>query len=758
MMNRTFCPNRITTIGIVFIATLTIIPDAVAWDSGDESDAGPARAKRVLLSSEDGNEHGQLLAEVLRTVEPSLIDDVWRVPIYVVKSEDKLIPRNFRVVDSVVSRELDLAGAAGLPDHSYSLWDWFAGNEICPHGVTLDSATSADGCHKFASHLGAVNSHHFLPQSFRTWEWYHKLALANARECFSMREAFDDSELNVTNSNFLGLFHGECHRWSLLLEVFGQHFLQDSWAVGHMWHRWGRPDLRTFPSPDPRHRALLVSATAGLLHGKGQLDAMSSGLEAAFQSYSADGPESGIGDSNLADLRSDPSYSQQRTRMAECSKNSIEEVLSTLRSGDQGERVDWFTCFTQRNTNKAVSSGWGFWSSSLLAQNMVLEVVAKFQAEIGAEDVDPVLDFAWRKELLEIGVRALYLAWSSPHGTEMAREIESHLHVPNNSVSAPPFPPAPFSDPSTVESEPTPSHVETNQPSSVRTDMVLKRALHRAHVKPLCSEPEVDPNALRTRVRELRDVESADTQIACAVCTEFASRHIQLPSAGGSRKPSMCQVLVRDDKAPTIPTITNYEPLVIPSPLALATQSELERAGAEWCGCTVIGAEIAYRGKSEGVATITDLTGPVSQSQFASQGSPNSTCGGEIGGPIWSRNAFDASEGKAKFFPAATTSGVASIFEEAANRRTCSSFIATQDIGTPDERVWINVAERRFRTDGVNTSDREYQLRYYSGDGGSGGAGGSCKVGSVSVNFLGNFGKEDFDLVCEHRLIYAPEP
>jgi hypothetical protein len=31
-------------------------------------------------------------------------------------------------------------------------------------------------------------------------------------------------------------------------EMFGQHFLQDAWAVGHMWQRWGSPQLNDFPA------------------------------------------------------------------------------------------------------------------------------------------------------------------------------------------------------------------------------------------------------------------------------------------------------------------------------------------------------------------------------------------------------------------------------------------------------------------------------------------------------------------------------
>jgi hypothetical protein len=38
----------------------------------------------------------------------------------------------------------------------------------------------------------------------------------------------------------------ECEREALVYEMFAQHFLQDAWSSGHMWHRWGRSEPSFF--------------------------------------------------------------------------------------------------------------------------------------------------------------------------------------------------------------------------------------------------------------------------------------------------------------------------------------------------------------------------------------------------------------------------------------------------------------------------------------------------------------------------------
>ena len=80
--------------------------------------------------------------------------------------------------------------------------------------------------------------------------------------------------------------------------------------------------------------------------------------------------------------------------------------------------------------------------------------------------------------------------------------------------------------------------------------------------------------------------------------------------------------------------------------------------------------------------------------------------------------------------------------------------IGIRNPGTSDEQVWINVAERRASFS--PSIDREYQIRYYSGDPADPDAIERCEGGWANVNF-GNFNVVDnFD--CNYNLLFEPTP
>lgn len=53
---------------------------------------------------------------------------------------------------------------------------------------------------------------------------------------------YDAQLLSESNSET-----AECERLAMTYDMFGVHFLQDAWAVGHMWMRWGRTRFTDFP-------------------------------------------------------------------------------------------------------------------------------------------------------------------------------------------------------------------------------------------------------------------------------------------------------------------------------------------------------------------------------------------------------------------------------------------------------------------------------------------------------------------------------
>lgn len=144
---------------------------------------------------------------------------------------------------------------AQLPDFSYSLADWAGGNERCPVpdvaglGAVFGSAAA---CHAFKTHMGALNSSHFPPQSDRWYQWMHELARSRADQCKAMRAAawtmLGAADAPAFDGRWTPVWR-DCEIEALAIEAVAQHYLQDSWSSGHMWQRWGATNLGAFPAP-----------------------------------------------------------------------------------------------------------------------------------------------------------------------------------------------------------------------------------------------------------------------------------------------------------------------------------------------------------------------------------------------------------------------------------------------------------------------------------------------------------------------------
>jgi plastocyanin len=160
-------------------------------------------------------------------------------------------------------RELTIQGMASTPDFSYALWDWASGNELCPPDP--GSADAID-CHNYETHIGWLNSNHMLPQSRRFYEHLHGLAITRAKQCKAVHDEIPEAD----RERFMGYVLA-CEREALALEGVGQHYLQDSWATGHMWERWGGPEIADFGGD--RTLGFMVGAFVGSIHGsKAALD------------------------------------------------------------------------------------------------------------------------------------------------------------------------------------------------------------------------------------------------------------------------------------------------------------------------------------------------------------------------------------------------------------------------------------------------------------------------------------------------------
>jgi|GEM_PF-3623331 len=154
------------------------------------------------------------------------------------------------------------ANFAGLPDYSYTLYDWINKNRICP--VLPKDASFYNLCHEFLGWMGALNANHFGTQAFQSYAHYHKVALGVARQAATMRQS-----LAAAGSLEARLYDGfvqEAEWEAMIFEGIGQHFLHDRWSMGHMWERWNASDPNGLAYPDFL-RNMAIAGVSGLLHG-----------------------------------------------------------------------------------------------------------------------------------------------------------------------------------------------------------------------------------------------------------------------------------------------------------------------------------------------------------------------------------------------------------------------------------------------------------------------------------------------------------
>jgi hypothetical protein len=200
----------------------------------------------------------------------------WTQDAYVVGQT--MQPVSFANVGAHSTRGIFLPELAQLPDQSYSVWDWAAGNEVCPiqgldapNGLNVFSSQGStlydvNNCHDFARLMGPLNANHFKPGNQAFYVWYHQRAINRMHECSALQNALStlpqDTLQGIDPQATYSTEAHECEREAMVYEMFAQHFLQDNWSTGHMWARWGSPDLSSMPtSLSPAAWPMLAEAT-----------------------------------------------------------------------------------------------------------------------------------------------------------------------------------------------------------------------------------------------------------------------------------------------------------------------------------------------------------------------------------------------------------------------------------------------------------------------------------------------------------------
>ncbi|HSP77052.1 MAG TPA: hypothetical protein VLQ93_00885, partial [Myxococcaceae bacterium] len=439
---------------------------------------------------------------------------------------------------------------AQLPDFSYALWDWATGHETCPlPGAGVD----ATKCHDFATHMGPVNSNHFLPQAGRFYAHYHALALARATECRVMRDA-----LGGAGGRF-GDYLRACESEALALEAVGHHYLQDAWSMGHMWQRWGSPELTDFPSEGEaqRDRAVLVALASGLLHGaRGVLqrlpawttydvnDALCAPHPAVEFATPSGERYPAIGDDYLQELpplSSQGAYAPQAERLLSCAVSGMREVYQAAgeNHGPLGPPAEGLRtleptgpeCFGQRATNRAMLEAAAV-QFRIVGQQVTLGLdsrlvgwmVPTVARETGEVPVPEGLKNEFRLGLQRIVSLTRLMAKQNPGGTELADgRLGSLLGARPNGEYASGGALASYVDPVL----PWPGTLDP-APSARERAAALARVFHRGHAGDWCRAMAVDGlEALRARASDAA-LEPATRAAACEVCAELTVRHLRV--------------------------------------------------------------------------------------------------------------------------------------------------------------------------------------------------------------------------------------
>lgn len=299
---RTPLLGLLAAVAAVTAAAALLAPRALAWDTKEAGLGGDHKGKWVSMYACLGglarypetdcshNEHERLANLVLERLIGG--DSEW----FIGGSTD------LRVVDlnaSLYRPELRARGTwpagagangpleirsladpphwAGVPDFSYSIFDWINKNAFCPP-LPLNRQNDPD-CHVYKLYHGGIfNSSHWAKQDELGYRRLHLLAVTEARRAAALRRMIESA--GPAEAEAYRDVIREAELLAMAYEGYAQHFLQDRWAMGHMWNRWGGPDHRGYPYWDKKSQAALVGGFVGILHGAeaivGSPDAMSS--------------------------------------------------------------------------------------------------------------------------------------------------------------------------------------------------------------------------------------------------------------------------------------------------------------------------------------------------------------------------------------------------------------------------------------------------------------------------------------------------
>lgn len=348
---------------------------------------------------------------------------------------------------------------AGLPDWSYSVYDWINKNQLCPSRPQGNATNNY--CHVFPAWHGAgFNSSHFGTQARENYQSLHGTALSIARRARTMREqAGTGADLDAHREAIR-----EAELMALIYEGAAQHFLQDRWAIGHMWERWNGPDYWNNAYPDQLGEAIVVGLFSGIIHGSESVHTIplpmsSPAIKLGFTGRYAEpmeyeyasgvSREDAVGDYRARDMFDgdwggyEIDVSSQRQRFLECSAGGFREVIEAFGTGPDGgygvdgARLTGFAargihpgCFDMWATNWSIRQAWApvetvEWVGLATGRDIrtllpyLARAVVWYKSDIG--QVDLLEATVESPSMVRISSRIYWNGLFRPNGTELAR-------------------------------------------------------------------------------------------------------------------------------------------------------------------------------------------------------------------------------------------------------------------------------------------------------------------------------------------------
>jgi hypothetical protein len=398
-----------------------------------------------------------------------------------------------------------------------------------------------------------------------------------------------------------------CEQEAFVLEAVGHHFLQDAWSTGHMWERWGSPDLIDFTDLP---QSLLIAMTSGLIHGargvlQGKLPGdvndplCAPGPLVRFVPGPIAAPVVGLGDLYLGQLldHAGAAFPAQYFQLFSCAATSLRQVARAMDETPgpldpsliEVDDPTGNACFGQRATNAAMVDGIGLDFTTPggapvrieLDSSLATQLVASASAAIGGspQNVNPILQGQYAFDLSRIVAHARLRGAAAPDATDLASGGLGALLGIDRNASYVEQPLAPYVDPPL----PWPSSPSAANDAATRA-VALARTFHAAHALDWCNRfragapdgSDVDLLRAHVHVVQAAGTGSDDLATACLACETFATRHLRVGTDESnydtSREP-LCH-FVADDPA-------NAQYVFQPG----SPSDDVGTLAATYCGC-----------------------------------------------------------------------------------------------------------------------------------------------------------------------------